>query len=90
MRHNPCFTELAAAALALSLAGMPALAQEDPKDIIAAQVRSQGFECKTPQSAEADKPDSHPDGEAWILKCDNATYRVKLIPDMAADIEKIE
>ncbi len=28
-------------------------------------------------------------GDVWILECENATYRVKLVPDMAATIEQI-
>lgn len=65
-------------------------AQEDPKDLIAVQVRSQGHECTTPISAEAEPAQSSPDERVWILVCDNATYRVKLIPDMAADIERLD
>ena len=30
-----------------------------------------------------------PNGRVWVLECDNATYRVRLIPDMAAQIERL-
>jgi hypothetical protein len=63
---------------------------EDPKDIIAAQLRAQGYACDDPQSATRDQDASGPDEAAWILTCEGATYRVKLIPDMAAKVEKID
>jgi hypothetical protein len=67
-----------------------ALEGEDPKDIIAAQLRAQGYACDDPQSATRDQDASGPDEAAWILTCEGATYRVKLIPDMAAKVEKID
>ncbi|WP_072393857.1 hypothetical protein [Hyphomicrobium sp. CS1GBMeth3] len=63
--------------------------KEVPKDIIAVQIRKQGFECKNPESAKRDNPDSKPDEAAWILKCEGVTYRVQLIPKMAAKVEKL-
>ena len=33
---------------------------------------------------------SEPDDSVWLLRCSNATYRVRLIPDMRATIERIE
>lgn len=63
--------------------------QENPKDLIAVQVREQGHACEAPKSAERDESQSGPDSEVWTLECENATYRVRLVPDMAAHIEKI-
>jgi hypothetical protein len=70
-------------------------------DIVATQIRSQGYACDEPSSAKPDqkaepssaKPDqkaSRPDETAWILTCKNATYRVKLVPDMAAQVEQLD
>jgi len=64
--------------------------EETPKEVIAAQIRSQGFLCENPVSAERDSEDSKPGEDAWILKCENAAYRARLIPDMAAKIERID
>jgi hypothetical protein len=64
--------------------------EETSKEIIAAQIRSQGFSCDHPLSAERDSADAKPGEAGWILKCENATYRVRLIPDMAADVERID
>ena len=62
-------------------------AGESPKDVIAAQVRLQGFACDRPLRAVQDKRRSRPDHEVWTLKCSNATYRFSRYPDMAARIE---
>lgn len=77
---------LAAALAALSL---PAVADDAAQDVLAAKVRDQGLACGQPQKAERDPSLSKPDEAAWILTCDNATYRIRLIPDMAAKIERI-
>lgn len=63
--------------------------QESPDKIIAAQIRRQGFQCENPQSAKRDSEASKPDEAVWVLQCENATYRVKLIPDMAAQVERV-
>ena len=47
-------------------------AQESPKDIIAAHIRMQGY--------------AWPDEAVWLLKCENHSYQVRLIPDMAAKV----
>jgi hypothetical protein len=61
---------------------------ESPADIVATQVRDQGYRCDNPTSATQDQES---EGDAvWTLKCGNATYRVRLVPDMAAAIEKID
>jgi len=77
---------IVATALAAPLTA-PAIADESIKSIIAAQVRAQGYPCDAPMSATRDRRDSRPDEAAWVLKCENVTYRVRLIPNMAAHIE---
>ncbi len=62
---------------------------EVPPDIIAVQIRKQGFPCTNPKSAKRDPQASKPDEPVWILTCENATYRVRLIGDMADHIEKM-
>jgi hypothetical protein len=64
--------------------------QIPPATDIAAQVRRQGHPCEGPESALKLTRQSWPDEPAWILTCANATYRVRLIPDMAAHIERIQ
>ena len=79
-------------ALVVAVVGaVPALAQQEPPaDDIAAQVRLQGYPCDTPVSARKDAKWSWPDEPVWILSCAKATYRVRLVPDMAARIEKVQ
>lgn len=62
---------------------------EMSKDIIAAQIRDQGFACDKALSAVRDTAASRPNEAVWILTCENASYRVRLVPDMAAHVERL-
>lgn len=62
------------------------LAQETPVGIIAVHVRQQGYTCNEPRKAERDMRASKPNEAVWMLVCENATYRVTLVPNMAARI----
>jgi hypothetical protein len=65
------------------------VAAEQPQDMLAAQIRIQGFTCDKALGAVKDKKRSRPDHDVWILKCGNATYRVSRAPDMAAKVEPL-
>lgn len=66
-------------------------AQEIPASkIIADQVRDQGYTCNKSLTVERDPTYSRPDEPVWILKCDNATYRVRLVPGMAANVVRLD
>lgn len=83
---------IAGAVLAVAIAAppLPAPAADDgAQDVLAAQVRDQGLAGGKPQKAERDSSWSKPDEAAWILTCDNATYRIRLDPHRAARIEQI-
>ena len=85
------FTGLALAVLfAGHLAGSTARAEQTLPDLLAVQLRAQGYACDKPLKAERDDKLSRPDDEAWTLTCSNATYRVSRVPDLAAKVEKIE
>ena len=64
-------------------------AEETPQGMLAAQIRMQGFACDKPLSAVRDAKRSKPDHSVWILKCENATYRISRVPDMAAKVERL-
>jgi hypothetical protein len=49
-------------------------AEETPAQMLAAQIRQQGYRCDESLSAERDAERSKPDGAVWVLKCENATY----------------
>lgn len=69
----------------------PARAQaETPQDVLAAQIRLQGFACDKSLGAVRDRKRSKPDHPVWVLRCSNATYRVSRVPDMAAKVEPLQ
>jgi len=84
---------VALAVLGLLGAGSAAIAAgtpgEDPKDVLATQLRDQGYACDQPQSAERDVQASTPDEAVWIVQCENDKYRMRLVPDMAAKVERL-
>jgi hypothetical protein len=59
---------------------------QTPADDVAAQIRSQGYQCDGPVSATRDVRRSKPDSSVWTLKCRNAAYRVRLDPNMGARV----
>src|SRR5262245_53155503 len=63
--------------------------QERPTEIIAAQIRTQGFRCDDPTFAEHERRFSKSNEQIWVLHCANATYRIRLVPDMAAHMQRI-
>ncbi len=66
-----------------------AAGQETSAEVLAVQIRRQGYSCGVAEEAKRDEQASTPEQTVWILTCDNATYRVRLTPDMAADVERI-
>jgi len=62
---------------------------EAPPEMLAAQIRLQGFACDKPLGATRDAKRSRPDRAVWVLKCSNASYRVSRAPDMAAKVERL-
>jgi hypothetical protein len=84
-----CMSVLIAAVMAMA-GGLTAHAQEDPTNIVADQIRAQGYKCDSPQSATRDAQASKPDGAVWILQCESGSYRVRLVPDMAAKVELLD
>ncbi|MFL5240189.1 MAG: hypothetical protein ACJ8EL_21845, partial [Rhizomicrobium sp.] len=53
-------------------ASLAQAAEERPQDMLAAQIRMQGFTCDKPLSATMDAKRSRRDHAVWILKCSNA------------------
>jgi hypothetical protein len=89
-RYFAIFLFLLLAAMPLERSGLIATAvAETVKDMLAAQIRSQGIVCDKPRRAMRDAKRSKPDYDVWILTCENATYRVSRYPDLAAKIERV-
>ena len=80
--------------LALSLISTGAPAQpmqssETVQGMLAAQIRLQGYSCDRPLRARKEAKLSRPDQGVWILRCSDATYRVRRAPDMSATVERL-
>ena len=84
---------LGAIVTVLCICGMSQIsAAKDPetaRDIIATQIRSQGYRCNHPTTAAWDADASKPDEFAWRLQCGQGSYLVRLIPHMAAKVERV-
>jgi hypothetical protein len=92
--RKPWLRLLAGAAARLpivaALIGAPSSARlQTPAVDVAAQVRDQGYQCDEPISANRDVELSRPDSAVWVLKCANATYRVRFNPGAAAVIDRL-
>jgi hypothetical protein len=77
-------------ALVLSSGGALVAKAETVKSMLAAQIRTQGFACDKPLKAKRDAKLSRPNHAVWVLKCENATYRIGRYPNMAAKVEKLD
>ncbi|PTE11220.1 hypothetical protein [Mesorhizobium helmanticense] len=76
--------------LASTVATATAKNQDTAASVVADQVRSQGFPCKNPSSAERIEAESAPNQTVYLLTCEDMTYRVLLIPDQAAEVAKVD
>ena len=85
VERAPCL--VSAWVCGLTVAQAPA--GDTPVNIISDQIRRQGYACDEPRQAERDREASRPNLTVWILRCGNASYRVTLIPDMAARVERL-
>jgi len=63
---------------------------EKAAQIIAVQIRKQGYKCGKAENAERDVEASKPNVPVWILKCDNARYRVQVYGNLADKVERLD
>lgn len=78
-----------AATAQLNPAAAFAAPSEKAPGIVAAQLRRQGVACTTPRGGVLDSENSTPHETVWILRCDEASYRVTLIPHLGARITPV-
>jgi hypothetical protein len=90
LRAMSIITVQVAISAIMTTAVLGASAKEPTRDLLAAQIRDQGYSCDKPLSAERDAVRSKPDEAVWVLRCENATYRMRLDPDMAARVERLD
>ncbi len=69
---------------------LSSLHSQTPAEDVGAQIRSQGYQCDQPVTARRNVRLSKPDSFVWTLECGNATYRVRLDPDMTAHVMKLK
>ena len=82
---------VAAAATSIIIPVTASYAQlETPTDVVAAQLRRQGLPCTAPQPAVRDQKRSTPNMAVWTVRCDEASYRVTLVPNLAAKVERAD
>jgi hypothetical protein len=62
---------------------------EKVQNMLAAQIRMQGFACDKSLGAVKNTKRSRPDHDVWVLRCSNASYRISRAPDMAARVEPV-
>ncbi|HML31159.1 MAG TPA: hypothetical protein PKE16_20415 [Hyphomicrobium sp.] len=89
MRNSSLFTASAVIAVLVSSGAGAQSGIEPPMELLAAQLRTQGYECDRPESAHPDPSASKPNERVWIVRCKGVDYRMTVVPDMAAKIEKI-
>lgn len=75
---------------AFMVCGAYAAAGETPTDILAARIRDQGYDCLKPEGAKRDVAQSAPNETVWVLDCESGSYRVTLVPDLAAKVEQLK
>lgn len=63
--------------------------EKTDREVIAAQLRKQGYRCNKAVNAERDS--EHPDEKGgWLLQCDDVTYHVHLVPRRKAYVEIVK
>jgi hypothetical protein len=53
-----------------SFAGLTRALAKDPKNVIAAQLRAQGYQCEQPQNPVRDVKASKPNETVWVVECE--------------------
>lgn len=76
------------ATLSIAVASVSS-AQEPTADVLAAQIRDQGYRCNKAVNAQRDLKRSRPDQAVWVLRCEKRIYRIRLTPDMAARVQRL-
>lgn len=66
-----------------------ASAEQASKEIVATQVRKQGYRCERAVSADRDVEHAKTQ-RGWILRCEDATYHIHLDPHRAAHVERVK
>jgi hypothetical protein len=63
---------------------------EPPMDLLASQLRDQGFPCDHPDGAQLDEKTSKPNETVWVVDCKGVRYQMTVVPDLAAKVKKLD
>ena len=63
---------------------------EQTETILSAVARKQGYKCLEPIEAIKNPADSIPEEMAWLLRCNNATYKIQLFPHSQSKIKVLK
>jgi len=85
---NCIVAALIGVAYSASLTPVAAAKKQSPEEI-AAHVRLKGLPCGKAQKARQITQRGMPSATVWLLFCDNANYRIWLVPGEAATVMKI-
>jgi hypothetical protein len=87
----PCAAALPSAIAIFAIAWTQSGAAQDAASaMLAAQIREQGYACGQPIGAERDPALARADSAVWLLSCNDVRYRIRLVPDMAARVERLD
>ncbi len=92
-RHVPLAVLVLGLAFGAGDIALISSAQAQPEtdaEIIAVQIRKQGYKCGKAEKAERDVEASKPNVPVWILTCDNARYRVHVFGGLADKVERLD
>lgn len=89
MRNSIALTAFAIIAGLVSTSAGAESGIEPPMDLLATQLRDQGFACDHPDKADLDAKATRPNETVWVVECKGVRYRMTVVPDLAAKIEKI-
>jgi hypothetical protein len=93
MMRSSIFFVVAALAASLMRPWPTAQAQDSTiaLEVVATTVRTQGFPCEKPSSAQRDAQLSKPNLPVWLLTCESVRYRVEIMPSgRRARVTKID
>ena len=93
MMHSSIFFVVAALVASFVRLWPAAQAQDGAValEVVATAVRTQGFPCEKPSSAQRDAQLSKPNLPVWLLTCESVRYRVEIMPSgRRAQVTKID
>jgi len=74
--------------VALLVTATSAMGREAPINLLEI-IQQQGYPCTKPISTQSDSAHANSGEVIWVVKCEDATYRIRLIANRPAQVERI-